>query len=201
MSMISNAGASMSDKLGTVNMLSSWILGVIIAIPLLCFPEIAQALFGSNYDTRSFTVTFSIVVFYTTIMMYKAGLARVLAANTLLWWGFFSNTFWAIILIGSAAFFVRWGAPGLAASFAIAYIMNTVILVPLYYSRNLVPKGTLLSLESAIIWLILVILVFLNIADVPLRFRTIAFVIGLALTVIAFNRLKRDVFKVTREEA
>jgi glucan phosphoethanolaminetransferase (alkaline phosphatase superfamily) len=87
---------------------------------------------------------------------------------------------------------VRWGAPGLAASFAIAYILNTLILVPLYYSRKLVPKGTLFSLESAIIWLILVVLVFLNIADVPLRFRAIAFVPCLVLAGIAFSRLMRD---------
>lgn len=192
LSMVSNARPNVSKKLGTVNILSSWILGVIVAIPLLCFPEITRALFGANFDTRSFTVTFSIVVFYTSVMMYKAGLARVLAANSLLWWGLFSNIVWAIILIVSAAFLMRWGAAGLAASFAIAYILNTFILLPLYYSRKLVPKGTLFSLESAMIWSILVALVFLNIADVPLRFRAIAFVPCLVLTGIAFRRLMRD---------
>ena len=125
-------------------------------------------------------------------MMFKAGLARVLAVNGLLWWGFFSNTFWAIVLIGSAVFFVRWGAPGLAASFAIAYILNTLILVPLYYSRKLVPEGTLLSLESALIWSILIVLVFLNIANVPLRIRAIVFVPCFVLAGISFARLMRD---------
>jgi O-antigen/teichoic acid export membrane protein len=192
MSMISNAGTNASDKLGTVNMLSSWILGVVIAIPLLCFPEIAQALFGSDFDTRSFTVTFSIVVFYTSIIMFKAGLARVLAANSLLWWGFFSNTIWAIILIPSAVYLVRWGAPGLAASFTIAYILNTVILVPLYYSRNLVPKGTLVSVESAFIWIVMVGLVFLNLADVALRFRGIVFFPSLLVVAVAFGRLLKS---------
>ncbi|MCP2500239.1 MAG: oligosaccharide flippase family protein [Deltaproteobacteria bacterium] len=192
LSMVSNAGSNVSKKLGTVNILSTWILGVIAAIPLLCFPEITQALFGANFDTRGFTITFSIVIFYTSIMMFKAGLARVLAVNDLLWWGFFSNTFWAIVLIGSAVFFVRWGAPGLAASFAIAYILNTLILVPLYYSRKLVPEGTLLSLESALIWSILIVLVFLNIANVPLRIRAIVFVPCFVLAGISFARLMRD---------
>ena len=189
LSMVSNAGANISDKLGTVNILSSWILGVVFAIPLLCFPEIAQTLFGKDYDTRTLTVTFSLVVFCTSVMTFKAGLARVLVANSLLWWGFFSNAFWAIILISSAVFLVQWGAPGLAAAFAIAYVLNTVILVPLYYSRKLVPKGTLISFESVFIWCILALLLFLNIADVSLRFRTIAFVPCMLLTGIAFKRI------------
>lgn len=191
LSMVSNAGANISDKLGTVNILSSWILGVVFAIPLLCFPEIAQGLFGADFDTRSFTVTFSIVVFYTTVMIFVAGLARVLAARSLLWWGFFSNTFWAIILIGSAAFLIRWGAPGLAASFAIAYILNTLILVPLYYSRKLVPKGTLLSVKSASIWFVLGGLVVLNIANVSLLFRSLAFVPSMLVAGIAFTRIAK----------
>lgn len=189
LSMISNAGTNISEKLGTINILSTWILGVIVAIPLLCFPEIAQLAFGSDYATHSFRVTFSLVVFCTSIMMFKEGLARVLAANSLLWWGFFSNTFWAAILIVSTIFLVHWGAPGLAASLTIAYILNTVVLLPLYYSRNLVPKGTLLSLESGLIWLILTSLVLLNIADVMLVYRIVVFVPCLLIAGFAFKRI------------
>ena len=191
LSMVSNAGTNISEKLGTVNILSTWILGVLIAIPLLCFPEVAQMIFGSDYATRSFQITFSLVVFCTSIMTFKAGLARVLVANSLLWWGLFSNTLWAAILIGSTVFLVRWGAPGLAASLTIAYILNTAILLPLYYSRNLVPKGTLLSLESGLIWLVLMGLVLMNIADVMLIYRIIAFAPSLFLVGVAFNRLKK----------
>ncbi len=206
LSMVSNAGANISGKLGTVNILSTWILGVVFAIPLLCFPEIAQLVFGSDYATRSFQVTFSLVVFCTSIMTFKAGLARVLAANSLLWWGFFSNTFWAIILIGSTVFLVHLGAPGLAASVTIAYILNTVVLLPLYYSRNLVPKGTLLSLESALIWLVLAVLVFLNIADVTLAYRIVVFVPCLLILGIAFYRLakrggNREIYHYTNDRS
>jgi O-antigen/teichoic acid export membrane protein len=198
LSMISNEGPNKSDKLEVVNILSTWLLGVIPAVPLLCFPEITLALFGAEYDSRSLALTFSLVVFYTTIMMFKAGLARVLAANNLQWWGFFSNAFWAIILVASARFLMRWGAPGLAASFAIAYIANTVILVPLYYSRNLVPKGTLLSPESALLWLILIVLLALNIAGAPLHIRAIAFVPSLLFCAVAFLSIANIISGVKR---
>ena len=193
LSMVSNAGVNVSEKMGVVNMLSSWFLGVIIAIPLLCFPELPQFVFGSDYATRSFQITFSLVVFCTAIMMFKQGLARVLAANSLLWWGFFSNTLWAVFLLGSSVFLVRWGAPGLAASLTIAYIMNTVVFLPLYYSRNLVPKGTLFSLESGLIWLVLVVLVFLNIADISFVYRMVSFVLCLLFTGLAFGRIAMSV--------
>ena len=191
LSMISNKGAQMNDKVGRVNILSSWMVGVIPAIPLLCFPEIPQMLFGKDYIGQSFKITFSIIIFYTCIMMFKQGLARTLAANNLMWWGVISNAFWGLILISSALFSVRWGASGLAVSFAIAYILNTLILVPLYYFRKLVPKGTLLSLESLLIWSVLAALVFLNIADAKLFFRSIAFFPSMSIIGLSFWRIMR----------
>jgi O-antigen/teichoic acid export membrane protein len=189
LSMVSNAGLNISEKLGTVNILSTWILGVIVAIPLLCFPEVVQLAFGSDYATRSFRLTFSLLVFCTSIMLFKAGLARVLVANSLLWWGFFSNVLWAAILICTTFFLVRWGALGLAAALTIAYMLNTVVLLPLYYFRNLVPKGTLLSLESGLIWLILTVLVFLNFTDVMLPYRIFLFIPCLLAVGFAFKRI------------
>jgi O-antigen/teichoic acid export membrane protein len=189
LSMISNTGAKTSDRLAVVNILSSWALGVFAAIPLLCFPEIAQRMFGSAYATHGFKVTLSLVVLCTSIMTYKAGLARVLAASGLLWWGFLSNSFWAVILITSSAFLVRWGAAGLAASFLIAYTLNSIVLVPLYYSRNLVPKGTLLSKESVLVWSVLVGLAILNVFDAPLLLRGVAFLFAIIVTGLLFKTI------------
>jgi hypothetical protein len=84
---------------------------------------------------------------------------------------------------------VPWGAPGLAASLTIAYILNTVVFLPLYYSRKLVPKGALLSFESGLVWLILIGLVFLNVADVSLGYRLVAFGPCLLFTGLAFRRI------------
>ena len=192
LSMVSNAGVNVSDKLGAFNMLSSWFLGVIIAIPLLCFPELAQLVFGSDYATRSFQLTFSLVVFCSVIMMFKDGLARVLVANSLLWWGFLDNTLWAVILIVSSVFLVDFGAAGLAASLAIAYIVNTLIILPLYYSKNLVPKRTLLSYESLLIWGVLVFLLFLNIVDISLLIRSLFLIPSLVGVIFIFKKIYRN---------
>lgn len=191
LSMVSNAGTNISDKLSTVNILLTWVIGVIAAIPLICFPEITQVLFGTEFNTRSFSVTLSIVAFYTSVMMYSAGMARVLVANSLLWWGVLSNILWATILVTSSLFLVRWGAQGLAASFAIAYVLSAVIFFPFYHSRKLVPKGTLLSFEAVAIWFVLVGIVTLNIANVSLLFRSLAFLPSMLIVGIAFARMAK----------
>jgi len=190
-SMISNAGVNVSDKMGTVNMISCWFLGVIVAIPLLCFPELPQLVFGRDYATRSFTITFSLVVFCSVIVVFNQGLARVLAANSLLWWGFFSNSLWAFILICCSLILVPWGAIGLAVSLSIAYIANTVILLPLYHSRNLIPKRTLLSYESLLIWSVLILLLILNVVNVNLLVRSILLLPSIIVVTASFARLVR----------
>lgn len=191
LSMISHAGPQAPRRLGTVNILSSWILGVTAAIPLLCFPEIAQAIFGKSYATYGFKVTFSFVVLYTTITMFKSGMSRVLAAENLLWWGVFSNAVWAVILIASAVSLVKWGAPGLAISFTIAYVLNTIVLFPLYSRKKLVPKDMLFSAESALIWAILFALALCNVTNCSLQLRAIAFIPCILLAGYAFVRLTR----------
>ena len=182
LSMLSNAGSSTSQSLETTNILSSWIFGLIPAIPLLCFPEIAEILFGGNYEGYAFRTTFSIILFYTCILTYRNGLVRVLASKNLLWWGFCNNILWATVLLPSAYFLAKWGSVGLAASFAIAYASTSVLFVPLYMSRGQIPKDLLISREAVIVWLIVIALVLAAFWDIPIMYRALAlpFVLWLA---------------------
>lgn len=189
LSIVSNAGPKLSHRLGVVNVLTTWLLGVIVAIPLLCFPGIVTAMLGDQYGTTGFRVTFSIVIFYTSIINYTGGLNRILAARNLLWWGFLSNALRGCILIVSAALLVGWGAPGLAASFALAHVLNGLVFLPFYYTRDLVPRGTLLSMNAALIWLMLVSLAVLNIIGIPLLLRCVLCVGTIVFVLIAFQRL------------
>ena len=146
-------------------------------------------MFGADYNNSDFKITFSLVVFTSSIILFKSGLARVLAANNLMWWGFLSNAFWAGVLIVSAKYFVHLGAIGLAFAYALAYLLNTIIFVPFYYSRKLVPMSTLLSKESAVIWGIVVLLVLLNAFDVQLVCRGIVFLPCMFMVLMSFKNL------------
>ncbi|MEP5568691.1 MAG: oligosaccharide flippase family protein [Halioglobus sp.] len=192
LAIVSNSGNDISDGLGTLNMLSSWVIGVSVAIPLICFPEVIEMFLGEEFATHSFRVTISIVIFYTTIMTFKSGLARVMAARNLLWLGVVSNALWSLILISSAYLLSEFGATGLALSFALAYAVNTVVIVPIYYARNLVPKGTLISMETFLIWIALFALVLLNVFDISLIARIGAFLVASIVAALSFGRLIKN---------
>jgi len=188
---LASRDASQSDRFNRANILISWLLGVIPALPLICFPEIMGLLFGSQYADISAHRTLVLVMFYTCIILYKQGLARVLAANNLMWWSLLSNTMWAIVLMGSFWFLKQFGAIGLASAFVTAYVLNAICFVPLYTRRRLVPKGTIISSEAATIWVVIIGLTLLSIFQFPLLVRGIGLLVSVLPLYIAFRRLFR----------
>lgn len=186
---LSSREAQGSVKFNRANILISWLIGVIAAVPLICLPEIMGLVFGPQYAGASPRRTFVLVMCYTCIMLYKQGLARVLVANSLLWWSCLSNSMWAVVLLGSAWFLKGFGAFGLACAFLIAYTLNTICFVPLYTSRNLAPRGTLISLEAISIWLVIMCLASLSIFQFPLFVRCIGCILSTFVLFLAFRRL------------
>ena len=191
LSMLSNVGSQVSDRLGRINILISWAIGIVVVVPLLCFPEIAELLFGKDYSGRQFRLTFSLILMFTCIIMYKQGLSRVLTANNLMWWGFFSNAVWAFVLIGSVLCLVKWGAIGLALSYLIAYIVNTVVIMPVYYKKKLVPSGTLISRHTAAIWTVVFGMLSLSYWNVAVGYRVICFCMALMILFYALRNIMR----------
>lgn len=191
LSMLSNAGSKTGDKLQTVNILSTWIVVAIPAVPLLCFPEIGEMLFGKNFQGHTFRVTFAVILYYTCIMSYRAGLRRILVSRGLLWWGFCNNLLWGIILLPTAFFLVKRGAVGLAASFAIAYVLVSIVFVPFYIRRVQVPKNLLISKEVGLVWLIITGLTVSSFWEIPIITRLIAMPLALFMIGWAFMRIWR----------
>ncbi len=162
LSVLSSQKGNSHDKFERVNILSSWLIGLVVALPLITFPELGEIVFGSNYAGREFRLTLSLVMVATVIIMYKQGLARVLAVHNLMWLGAVSNFIWASVLVVSVMFLRKYGAIGLGYSYVIAYALNTLVVIPVYVKRKLVPKGTLGSLCTFSIWG-LVLLSFLSV--------------------------------------
>lgn len=189
LSLISSDQGQRSQRLGSINMLSSWILGLLPALPLMLFPEILQFFYGEQYRGQDFLQCASLVVFYTCIVLYKQGLVRVLVSRELLWWGLVSNLIWAGITLAVIARLASWGALGLALTYAVAYAGNTLVMVPFYRRRRLVPSNTLLSMPAIMIWLVTMIPLLAVIGDVnPIR-RAAILPILVLFTVFLFLRI------------
>lgn len=189
LNMLTFNGKNISIKMQNVNILYTWILGVFCAIPLMLIPEIGEFIFGKNYSGETFRQVFSVIMLITSIMLFKQGLYRVLVANNLVWIGFFSNLIWGAFLLGSFYFLKRYGALGLALSYLIAYIINTIILFPFYLKRRLIPKGTILSYKALGIWAIVILCFCISFFLIHILIRIVILIIALYFLYKLFKKI------------
>lgn len=187
--MLASRDSTRDDYFNRSNMLMSWLLGVIPAVPLICFPELMGLIFGADYADIASYRTVVLVMAFTCIYLYKQGLARALAAKGLMWWGFTSNAVWAVMLIGCCWLLLDWGAVGFALAFLLAYALNTVVFIPLYTHRGLVPRSTIVSGEAAVIWAVIIALCAITLLQFSLTARAIALALSLVPLSLAFWRL------------
>ncbi|MBP1945458.1 oligosaccharide flippase family protein [Methanobacterium petrolearium] len=188
--MVSAAVHKENKSLETVNVLASWIIVIIIALPLISFPEIIALFYGQEYYSSTiFLQSISAMMLVSCILAYKEGIARKLIAKNLMWWGFLSNLVWGLIFIVSILLFQNLGALGLAISYIISYSLNTLIFVPFYISRRVVPKNLLISWEVILIWLVLIIQTILALSHVNLWIRSLGLIIAIGIMVFSFYRI------------
>lgn len=140
-----------------VNILLPWAVGACLSVPLLLFPETVGLVFGSGYAGPVFEHTLAVVLIVVCLQLYMRAIGREVVARGMVWFNFWSNTFWAIVVLGIAAFLVEYGALGLALSYLFGYAVNLVVFIPFYRRHGLVPREALFSVWPLLLWTILLI--------------------------------------------
>jgi O-antigen/teichoic acid export membrane protein len=181
--------AASNETFNRSNVVLSWALGFSAAIPLICFPEIVEFIFGNQFEGLQTRKTVVLVMCFTCITLYRQGLTRTIIANEMMWWGLLDNLLWAAILSVSFFFLRHLGAVGMAGSFLIAYALNTIIFVPFYTRKALVPFGIMISKEAYLIWGILTAMALFSYMGSSLIFRSVLFLFGVFFLFFAFKRL------------
>ena len=179
------------DRLERINMLSTWALGAFAAVFFLGIPEIATFFLGKGFAGQHFTQSFLLIVFGSSIIIYKQGLSRILSAHGLMWWGMLSNLIWGVTLIGFTWLLVSRGAFGYAIAWACAYGINTFLFLPLYIYKRLVPKGTIISLEALSVWMLLLTVLTMSLLGMRLGWRLAFMPIAMIFMGWLFWRLMR----------
>lgn len=154
--MAKNKFSDRNSRFSRFNILAPWAIGIFISSPFIIFPELGSFIFGKSYDGKSFELTFVIVLLFTILIMFKNGLARVMAVYNLQWWSFFSNMFWGLVLISSFLLFKDQDAYHLALSYLLAYSLNVIVVLPIYYKKKIIPQKTIDSFESIGIWIMVI---------------------------------------------
>ena len=154
--LLASEEGALSGKLQRANVLLSWAMGVFPALVIIAFPQLIGRLFGAQYAGPEFDRVVIVVTCFSCIAMYKQGLSRALAARSLMWWAALNNATWAVATVALTRVLADWGALGLATAFLGAYILTTVVFVPLYVYRGFVPRNTVISPQAAFVWLAIV---------------------------------------------
>ena len=124
------------------------------------------------------------MMFVSCITSYRDGITRKLVVKNLMWWGFLDNIIWAIFLISSIILLKKLGALALALAYIIAYVFNTLIFVPFYLWKDVVPKNLIISKEVFIIWTVLIIQTIITLLNYSIFIRGIFLIISI---IILFN--------------
>lgn len=178
-----------NKALETVNVLASWVIVIIIALPFISFPEIIAFFYGHDYSSAVFLQSLAIMMLVSCIISYKDGIGRKLIAKNLMWWGFLSNLVWGALFLGSLLIFRNLGSLGLAVSYLISYAVNTIIFVPFYLSRKVVPRNLIMSKEVVLVWIILILQVILTYLTVSLWIRLVSLTISIGILIFAFYKI------------
>lgn len=178
-----------NEKLETFNIFSGWVIVIIIALPLIAFPEIISFFYGSGYNSNVFIQVIALMMFVSCITSYREGISRKLFVKNLMWWGFLDNIIWAIFLIISVMLLKELGALALALGYIIAYVFNTLIFVPFYLYKKVVPSNLLISKEIFLIWTALIIQTLITIFDVDILVKFLVFLIVICVLAFSFYRI------------
>lgn len=146
-----------NKKFEYFNIILPWAIGVFIGIPVLLFPDLFSMLFGLKYNNTTMHITITFVVIFTMIISQRQGIARNFAAANYMWWSLFGNFVWGILAITSTYFLTDYGATGRSLAFLIAYALNTIMFIPFYINKELLPKKLIFNKFNYLILLFVVI--------------------------------------------
>jgi hypothetical protein len=94
-----------------------------------------------------------LVLLCACIVAHRQGMIRIILDRGLMWLALFGNIIWAISVLIFTHWFQNDGALGLAVAMSLAYVINTLLVCPLYYALDLIPRYFLFSVHSWLVWL------------------------------------------------
>lgn len=189
---ISYLSASKENKRqNKINLFSPLLIGSFLILPLIYIPDIIFYFFAkSEFENEDFLLVISLTMLTTYIMIYKRGMGRSIITKNLLWWGVYENLFWGFLLISFTLIFVfDYGSVGLAFAFALAYFVDLLVITPFYYKKKLIGKTLALSIESILLWLVVLNGCFLIYLGVDLVPRIIIYLMTIIVQVICLRRI------------
>ena len=184
-----NKNQKRNSQFNRFNILAPWAIGVFITGPFIVFPELGGKIFGESFLGDKFKYTFIFVLVFTIIIMFKQGLGRVMAIYNLQWWSLGSNLLWGACLIVSFLLFPIQDAYYLSISYVISYIINILVVLPIYYKKKIIPQNTIESIEAFGIWFLVSVMIFTGVFFENVFVKVFICILSLVIVFFLFRRL------------
>ncbi len=179
-----------SKAFEAVNILLPWAIGLAVTLPVLIFPELLNLIWGDKFARDSLRIVGVFECVTAIIIASKQGIARDVIAKHRVWLSFLSSLVWGVTLIVFAFLLQDLGAIGRSSAAVSAYLVNTVIFIPIFIMQGVCNRRLVVCLPAMAIWSLLGLIVFLQLQfniSVPVRLLILlasASFIGLALKTI-----------------
>ena len=142
-------------SINKISIYAPFILGVLFVTPFLFFPKIFGVFLGEDYiNDANYKKTILMILITTVLMLYKQGIARIMIMNNLMWFSFFSNLIWGIVLLTTFQLMSIKDARVFAFSYFLAYLFNILVIVPYYTYKKIIKKEYIINLKVIIVWLL-----------------------------------------------
>ena len=169
-----------NTTLQRANFLVVWLLGVVLTLPILAFPEVFAWLFGSGFSGEQFTQTTILVALTLNVYHVQQAIFRTLITQGRVWFRFIYLAILGLVLVSAVYLLSPYGAVGYAAAFLLSKLV-VLIGFTICLKQHLIPKNSILTKESFTIWLSLaaVSATSLFVTDWTCRIGVFAFFTGL----------------------
>ncbi len=178
-----------SPKKEFFNYFGSWIISIMIAIPLILFPEVTSLILGKKFSTEHIVPILGMSIITTLIITNRAGVSRDLIVKNKMWLSVFSMGQWAITNLIIFYFIKDLGAWGFAFSYMISYVINYLVFVPYFIKKGISPRIIFYSKWNMILWLMIASLVAVNVYYFDVLFLRIIISV-IILLIILFSTFK-----------
>jgi O-antigen/teichoic acid export membrane protein len=184
-------------RFGFVNFHLPFLMGCLIFLPLIFFPEIGFLLFGNKFSSQ-LAGPIVILSFVGIINSLNTGITRNIIASGYMWLGFLVNGIWAINLVVCLNSMEVKNSYDLSLVFLIVYLANFLLFLPFYIKMGILSVADFFDFRFIIIAMLLIV-VFGTITFVKLFYwRIILFVIVycLLLFIIINWLMKYNLLKI-----
>jgi O-antigen/teichoic acid export membrane protein len=128
-----------SHKAQFVNLYGSWYAFLVLALPIVLFPDFVALAFSTEFRTPEFRAALLLLVLYCALLVYYHGITRIFMMTGTMWVAFLTNVIEGGVLFMAFLFLAARGVVGLGIAYLLSYVARILFTIPFLMRTQLMP--------------------------------------------------------------